>query len=454
MPPRGTKSVSFLILILIITACVVLHNTSVMLLTQQADTAIQPMPQLAVEQQQADTAILPMQQLAVKQQQADTAKQPQPHCAPKKQRLHKTHSLCTALLPSEPAALACSTHCPSLEALQRLCGVNIHSSMENYGSCVEGDEHNICMSVNSGSDVHMQYFSWQDINFFAQTVPYEDRNEGIMASFVSNCVQWRLDYLTALTSELQGLGQTVHNYGACAHNAEQSDVSSDKYADKKRLSLRHKFLFAFENSETEGYVTEKLFYALSDGAVPVYRGAADVGRYLPSPNAAIVVPPDMSPADLARLLVAEAANATAYQNRLAWKSRTPDARWVAEMDLGVSHSHCRACQRILDMESSPKHPGIRVRERGTSEWVDFAQGAFSDIRQLKQNLSLAFAGPAQEKPRGAGGVVFMYDLWDRNRCPITSMAELPAGTQLEVVMQNPGWRQRFPTNVDFLDNKP
>ena len=364
-------------------------------------------------------------------------------CQPNVQRIHKTHSVCSERLHTEPATMGCSAHCPSAAVMQHLCAVEIHTSMENDGSCVVGDEHNICMSVDSRADVHMQYFSWREINFFAKTVPYEDRSDGILASFVSNCVKWRRDYLTALTSELQSLGQIVHNYGACAHNADQATLH-DKYADKKRLSLQHKFLFAFENSETEGYITEKLFYALSDGAVAVYRGAPNVLQYLPSPSAALVVPPSMPPVELARLLVREAENKTAYDERLAWKSN-PAWAWVAQMDLSISHSHCRACQRILDMESPPQHPHIRMRERGFSAWVDFAQNAFGDFLQLCHNISLTFGGPAHEKPRGAGVVVHMYNLWDRNKCPITSIQAfngLRAGTQLEVVMENPGWVRR------------
>ena len=300
------------------------------------------------------------------------------------------------------------------------------------------------MSVNSKSDVYLQYFSWSEIDFF-RAYPKGDRDEGILVSFVSNCVQWRLDYLTELTAHLQQLGQTVHNYGACAHNADIPASSEDKYANKKIHSLKHKFLFSFENSETEGYVTEKLFYALSDGAIPVYRGASDVHLYLPSPNAAIVVSPDTPPATLAKILVDEAQNTTAYQSRLAWKTAPkPDLMWVAQMDLSILHSHCRACQRIVDMESPLDHPQIRIRERGFAEWYSLPQ-TFTSFTQLCSNISHTLSGDMHNKPRGAGTLVSMYNLWDRNRCPIASVEEfnvLPEGSQVEVVMENPGWLLR------------
>ncbi len=42
---------------------------------------------------------------------------------------------------------------------------------------------------------------------------------------------------------------------------------------------KHKFTIGFENSRTEGYITEKLVQAFLHGAVPIYCGPPDVGRY-------------------------------------------------------------------------------------------------------------------------------------------------------------------------------
>ena len=59
--------------------------------------------------------------------------------------------------------------------------------MENNLQCVHGDENFACMSVDSGADVHMQYFDWNGIDFFS--VPTEQqRDMCLLASFVSDCV--------------------------------------------------------------------------------------------------------------------------------------------------------------------------------------------------------------------------------------------------------------------------
>ncbi|KAL3735381.1 hypothetical protein ACJRO7_024505 [Eucalyptus globulus] len=43
----------------------------------------------------------------------------------------------------------------------------------------------------------------------------------------------------------------------------------------------YKFVFAIENTWTETYVTEKLFYALDSGAVPIYFSAPNVMDFVP-----------------------------------------------------------------------------------------------------------------------------------------------------------------------------
>ncbi len=37
----------------------------------------------------------------------------------------------------------------------------------------------------------------------------------------------------------------------------------------------------------EGYVTEKLFFVWGSPAVPIYRGAPDVDKYIPAPHSFI-----------------------------------------------------------------------------------------------------------------------------------------------------------------------
>lgn len=324
--------------------------------------------------------------------------------------------------------------------------VRISESMENDGTCVHGDEHHVCISVDSDADVHAQYFSWEVVDFMTQKHPHvSERSEGFLASFVSNCAQWRVDYLAMLSAALTLGNHTVHHYGSCLRNADEGHDVHGKYATKNLLGQHHRFVFAFENSERNGYVTEKLFYMLSCGAIPVYRGAPNVRQYLPTPHAAIIVEPDEPPEALAQRLIQETD--VQYSKRLAWRLGQPDLAWVTRMDLGVWHSRCRLCVRLASMEQPPKTSGLWVRERGWLEYTmikvdietcDFVQFCIAVVLALADN-------DKSMKPEGGKAVAELYMAWDRHKCPITSMDEikkLQPGTELEAVLENPGWKRR------------
>jgi len=54
------------------------------------------------------------------------------------------------------------------------------------------------------------------------------------------------------------------------------------YYGKELLHLysQYKFVVNFENSSTNGYVTEKIFNVLAAGVVPIYHGAPDINEYV------------------------------------------------------------------------------------------------------------------------------------------------------------------------------
>jgi tryptophanyl-tRNA synthetase len=84
-----------------------------------------------------------------------------------------------------------------------------------------------------------------------------------------------------------------------------------------------------ENSNEYDYVTEKVYDALAAGCVPIYYGAPNIGNYIPAASSIV----DYSRLGSAAALLAElerlAANQTAYEEKLAWKSWS-----VAQMSQG------------------------------------------------------------------------------------------------------------------------
>jgi hypothetical protein len=69
---------------------------------------------------------------------------------------------------------------------------------------------------------------------------------------------------------------------------EQGDKSyGDRLTSKKDIITKYKFTFAFENSNTNDYVTEKLFGPLEAGSVPIYQGAPNAKKFAPDDHSVI-----------------------------------------------------------------------------------------------------------------------------------------------------------------------
>ena len=187
----------------------------------------------------------------------------------------------------------------------------------------------------------------------------------------------------------------------------------------------------------------------------MYRGASNVARMLPSRNAAVTVAPGEAPEDVAARLLAE-SNAT-YAARRAWRGQEPQLKFVANMDYAVWHSTCRLCVRVRSMEQAVPVEGLWVREQS---WAQFARVPVHCVHGNTMQYFLWCVGDIVQKglgqveaalrPHGVGGVVLLYRAWDREKCEILCLQEvqaLPEGTELEVVMENPGWLRRKLLNL-------
>lgn len=51
--------------------------------------------------------------------------------------------------------------------------------------------------------------------------------------------------------------------------------------DKVEILRKYKFCICYENSECNGYVTEKIFDCMAAGCVPIYWGAPNIEKYIP-----------------------------------------------------------------------------------------------------------------------------------------------------------------------------
>ncbi|MCE3215341.1 4-alpha-L-fucosyltransferase [Datura stramonium] len=122
-----------------------------------------------------------------------------------------------------------------------------------------------------------------------------------------------------------------HSFGKCLNNVGGLDKALSLYPKCVKdsseaptigiicIAMSHyKFVLAIENTRTESYVTEKLFYALDSGAVPIYFGAPNVWDFVP-PNSVIDGSKFSSLEELASYVKAVANDPVAYAEYHAWR---------------------------------------------------------------------------------------------------------------------------------------
>ena len=71
----------------------------------------------------------------------------------------------------------------------------------------------------------------------------------------------------------------VDSLSSCLKNANAPPGSNIK--DKKSVMPQYLFYLAFENQNTDDYITEKLWGSLQSGTIPVYLGAPDIKDHIP-----------------------------------------------------------------------------------------------------------------------------------------------------------------------------
>ena len=72
--------------------------------------------------------------------------------------------------------------------------------------------------------------------------------------------------------------KTVDSFGLILNNTGNLNDRNSMHENYKRIR-EYKFALCFENSYAENYITEKIIQAMRGDAIPVYRGAPNVGEY-------------------------------------------------------------------------------------------------------------------------------------------------------------------------------
>lgn len=185
--------------------------------------------------------------------------------------------------------------------------------------------------------------------------------DALVAAFIGNC-HFSTNGRTQLLRELiQLLPGQVHSYGGCFHNKDiepgtsstDSKYMESRYRQKQEVLSRYKFAFVPENSNDAGYVTEKIYHALRAGAVPIYMGAPDIARFIPSMDGVILASDFNSTVELADHIRRVGSESALWAQYAAWKTR-PEEQWSEGWhELQRLQARTWACRTAMHMAGTP-----------------------------------------------------------------------------------------------------
>eukprot|EP01080_Neovahlkampfia_damariscottae_P000832 gene832-9081_t len=214
-------------------------------------------------------------------------------------------------------------------------------SMENF----RYSNFDIYATTNSNSDIYSTYLGDE---FDLMMKPKEKTRKSMASAYISNCND-KLNRL-GIINELREYGITIDLFGKCSGRVKEKIKTTNLTRTERKLeNIKHyKFHLSFENSETNGYITEKYWQALQGGTIPIYLGAKDIRRYQPSKNSILVVNEFKNIKELAEKIHHLDKNEIEYQKMLEWKQTGPSDDFLATIDYSCILNFCYWCHKIAD----------------------------------------------------------------------------------------------------------
>lgn len=146
--------------------------------------------------------------------------------------------------------------------------------------------------INSNKRLHQwkEGFSWerpkQSLRLLASSLvarSYRLRRAWTVPNFYEKRMETILNLSGHPGFRLFGVGwdRALPGWGRSDH-ARILDAYGGEVGDKHTTLRRFRFAVCIENTAFPGYISEKIFDAMAAGAIPLYLGAPDVARYIPS----------------------------------------------------------------------------------------------------------------------------------------------------------------------------
>ncbi|XP_067944930.1 4-galactosyl-N-acetylglucosaminide 3-alpha-L-fucosyltransferase FUT6-like [Watersipora subatra] len=179
---------------------------------------------------------------------------------------------------------------------------------------------NLSMTYQSDSDIVIPY-GWYWKNTPSEVAKMErekvDHMKGknkTVVWLVSNCItsSRREEYVNELKRHID-----VDIFGGCGNKSAADNTHADKF--RRVLSMQYKFYIAFENSDCDEYITEKLWRNLRLGMIPIVRGRRARYEKFAPPNSYIHADSFLNAKQLADYLKEVASNSTLFHKYHEWR---------------------------------------------------------------------------------------------------------------------------------------
>ncbi|KAK3008040.1 hypothetical protein RJ639_014935 [Escallonia herrerae] len=257
----------------------------------------------------------------------------------------------SSVLVDKPDALLFETTTPPF---QRRNGDPLRVYMDLEAGRKRSGVEEIFVSYHANDDVQSTYAGALFHNNRNYRLSSTKNNDTLVYWSSSRCLPQRNKLAKSLLSLLPH-----HSFGKCLNNVGGLDMAlslypecakdpneAPKWWDHLHCAMSHyKFVLAIENTVTESYVTEKLFYALDSGAVPIYFGAPNVWDFVP-PHSIIDGTQFQSMEELAIFVKALANDPEAYAEYHAWRRCGVLGNYGKTRAASIDTLPCRLCEAV------------------------------------------------------------------------------------------------------------
>jgi len=257
----------------------------------------------------------------------------------------------SSVLADKPDALLFETTTPPL---QRHNGDPLRVYMDLEAGRKRSGREDLFISYHAEDDVQSTYAGALFHNGRNYHVSRRKDNDTLVYWSSSRCLADRNRLAKSLLSLLPH-----HSFGKCLNNVGGQDMAlsfypecandaslKPKWWDHLHCAMSHyKFVLAIENTWTESYVTEKLFYAFDSGSVPIYFGAPNVLDFVP-PHSIIDGNKFKSMEELASYVKYLANDPVAYAEYHAWRRCGVLGNYGKTRAASLDTLPCRLCEAV------------------------------------------------------------------------------------------------------------